>query len=169
MKRFKQWFEGGALALMAWMLVGSGLLAVPGKANALYGLPFPGYLNPSPYWTYSQIDCQGHAISNSSATAAYASNPSSWSRNGECSNDIFRLRSKAQFEWSVCDTSVRGGYFIALVAVGAPAIVGPAAVTATLVYKGVALVSLTVVSFDAATEWSMLREAVRIVCGARPI
>lgn len=169
MKRFRTRLQGVTVAMLAWVLVGSGLLAVPSKANAIYGLPFPGYLHTSPYWTYSQLDCQGAATSSTSATEAYALNPRSWSRDGQCTNDIFGLRSKAQFEWQVCNASVRGGYFIALVAVGAPAIVGPAAVTATLVYKGVALVTLTVVSLDAVTEWSMVRQAVRIVCGNRPL
>ena len=169
MRRFKQRLEGGAVALMAWALVGSGMLAVPNNANAIYGLPFPTLPTISPYWTYSQLDCQGYATISPSAREAYSLNPRSWSRSGQCTNDIFGLRSKAQFEWDVCNTSVRGGYAIFLVAIGTPAIVGPAALTATLVYKGAALVTLTVVSLDAATEWSMVREAVRLVCGRRPL
>lgn len=35
MRKLKRWFEGGAVALMAWALVSVGGLAIPGKVNAL--------------------------------------------------------------------------------------------------------------------------------------
>lgn len=144
MKRVKRWLEGGALALMMWVMVGSGLLLLPNKADAVYGLPLFNSWSQfePPIQSYRLLDCEGSPMTMHSAREAYDANPGSWSQSGRCSNDISDLRAKARSEWNACNAGVRGGVVIAVVSVGAVGIIGGAPVTMTAMYQGFAILRL---------------------------
>ena len=110
-KKFKRWLEGGTVALMSWVLVGTLILGVPMKAQAgthVYHEWEAQYAMGAEIVLWPAEDCKGDAEARGSTALSVfrkmnASGWTSWSSNGYCMDEAgIDLRSQAETDWQDC-------------------------------------------------------------------
>lgn len=188
MKRAKQWLEGGGIAVLSCVLVGSLILAVPRPAHAIFGHHFPGesLTGKVTYYGWTRQNCQGFPMQGSALSIYNRVGAwGSYSRNSSglpCKNDILFLRGEARREWRACEWTARAGTYFAVASVAAVPIVaaggavaGASAVAATAhqilvtaTYKGVALSMTAAVTAELVTRRSLLDDMINAICGRQP-